>query len=185
MPNLVVQKGTTDLFKAYLISSLIATNSFYFVYGGTDPWPNLDTPPPVTGLEKTTDLVSPLVWSKALLASPAVESTCSYINNSTQVTIDGKVWTLVQADNLVSGQLATNLYISNVVSREDLGVSTIRYMAIVIGTTFNPGVNTNKTLFLPSEIDFPGYLIYLANFSPVTLADCGVDSTKFGVIINV
>lgn len=185
MPNLVVQKGTTDLFKAYLISSLIASNSFYFVYGGTDPWPNLDTPNPVTGLEKTSDLISPLVWSKALVASPALQSTCSYINNDTQVTIDGIGWMLVQVDNLVAGQLATNLYISNVVNAEDLGVNTIRYMAIVIGTTFKPNVNTNKTLFLPSEVDFPGYLIYLANFSPITLADCGVDSTKFGVIINV
>lgn len=185
MPNLVVQKGTTDLFKAYLISSLISTNSFYFIYGGTDPWPNSDTPPVVTGEERTLDLIAPLVWSRATLASPAVESTCSYINNGTQITIDESVWTLIQVDNLVSGQLATNLYISNIVNRPDLGVSTIRYMAIVIGTTFNTGVNVNKTLFQPSEIDFPGYLIYLANFSPITLADCGVDSTKFGVIINV
>lgn len=185
MPNLVVQKGTTDLFKAYLISSLISTNSFHFVYGGTDPWPNSDTPPPVSGQERTSDLITPLVWSKASLASPAVESTCSYINNGTQVTIDGSVWTLIQVDNLVSGQLATNLYISNIVSASDLGVNTIRYMAIAIGTTFKPGVNVNRTLFQPSEIDFPGYLIYLANFSPITLADCGVDSTKFGVIINV
>lgn len=185
MPNLVVQKGTTDIFKAYLISSLISTNSFYFVYGGTNPWPNSDTPPLVTGQERTSNLISPLIWSKANLASPAVESTCSYINNQTQVTIDGSVWTLIQADNLVSGQLATNLYISNIINRADVGVSNIRYMAIVIGTTFNEGVNLNKTVFQPSEIDFPGYLIYLANFSPITLGDCGVDSTKFGVIINV
>jgi hypothetical protein len=188
MSNVTLYKGINDAFKTAVIFNLL-NQPFYFIFGQDQPWPDLDTPPVVTGKERVSTLASPpLIWAKATTASFITRSSCLTAEDNSYVFVDNQSWTLLPRESVSfdNPDLPTDLYLSVSIDGSQLSpITQIRYAGIVINTTLTQGTNPNLLFYPPESIEFPGNLIYLANFSPITLEGCSIEQTEFGVIINV
>ena len=196
----VVNRTLTNKFRTHRILSLIENSNFIFGFGKNTQWKGegisiIDdlNPPPASRLDSS--ILEPLVYKKAFNLAPVVKSSCEALDllDCTTLQTVSEEWVLLdwrtQEDlNLLYTIDPTNLYVEVNLSKTDIDSLSLnsfifRTVGLFAKPTFKSGVNTNKLLYLPSELSNPGILCWHANLTPQSINN--TDCSKISLIFNI
>ncbi|MBD2201532.1 hypothetical protein H6G33_09255 [Calothrix sp. FACHB-1219] len=172
----------------------INSNEFFFAIGKSTPWTNQwgdevdDTNPPIP-LASTKYITDPIIYKRAFIVNPIVESQCGNIEFEScgEVSYNNKLWTRLDQTKLSKDTLdilnPSNIYFSVSINSGDYSSPSFRIIGLYSKLSLLENVTTNKVIYLPSEVDNPGILHWIGYITPILRSTD--KTTTFDLLLSI
>lgn len=179
MTSRIINHRHEEALRTYQVMALIdklGTNVF-FAFGKSTPWTTADSlgasdtsPPSPDSIEGVPEVI---FYKRALEVLPALSSPSGTIQGAyrDEEGLRGDRWHLIDRSLVERPDsylvYPTHIYVSCEVEYEDYGQDAFRAVGLYSDLQPKTNIPTNKVIYLPSEVEKPGYLHWRAFSTPI------------------